>query len=56
MKVKNTTEHSVEIIYEMSRKVYALAEKKEKSITDRLYELKNVEYVNVVTQSDEITG
>ncbi len=56
MKVKNTTEVSFEIIYEMSRKVYRLAESKPKSITDRLYDLKNIEYVNIVTQSDEITG
>lgn len=56
MKVKNTTEVSFEIIYEMSRKVYHLSESKPKSITDRLYDLKNIEYVNIVTQSDEITG
>ena len=56
MKVKNTTETSFEIIYEMSRKVYRLSESKSKSITDRLYDLKNIEYVNIVTQSDEITG
>ena len=30
--------------------------KKEKSITDILYRLGGVEYVNIVAQSDEISG
>lgn len=56
MKVKNTTIDSLEVIYEMSIKQYKLMYSKEKSITERLYEIKNIEYVNVVTQSDEISG
>ena len=30
--------------------------KKDKNITDRLYEIEGGEYVNVVAQSDEVTG
>ena len=56
MKVKNTTQDSVEMIYEMSRRTYRRMYEKEKGITDRLYELPQMEYVNFVTQSDEITG
>lgn len=56
LKVKNTTQENVEFIYELSSKTYNLVNKKEKNITDLLYELGAVEYVNIVTQSDEISG
>ncbi len=56
LKVKNTTAENCELIYEMSRKVYGLMFKQEKDITTRLYELGGIEYVNIVAQSDEITG
>ena len=56
LRVKNTTPEAVELIYEMPRRVYQLNYKQEKDIAEKLYELGGVEYVNVVTQSDEITG
>lgn len=56
MKVKNTTEDKVEFIYEMPRSAYNLSFKKEQGITQKLYSLGMMEYVNVVTQSDEING
>lgn len=56
LKVKNTTEDSVEMIYELSKSTYELSYKSDMSITDKIYSLKNVEYVNIVTQSDEING
>lgn len=56
LKVKNTTETNAELIYEMSRSVYQLTYKKDQDITDKLYAVGGVEYVNIVTQSDEITG
>lgn len=56
LKVKNTTESAVEFIYEMTRSTYDLTWKREKRITEKLYELGGIEYVNVVTQSDEISG
>lgn len=56
MKVKNTTGTSIEVIYEMAAKDYRLMYKREKGITERLYDLKDIEYVNVVTQNDEISG
>ena len=55
-KVKNTTPDTVEMIYKMSRKVYQITYKKDTDIADKLYALGGVEYVNIVTQSDEITG
>lgn len=56
LKVKNTTSENVELIYEMTRVVYQNAYKKGDDVIDRLYALGGVEYVNFVTQSDEITG
>lgn len=56
LRVKNTTEDSIELIYEMNRKTYNLTYKKERSITQELYDLKDIYYVNIVTQNDEISG
>lgn len=56
LKVKNTTAQMAELIYEMPRSVYQITYKKDQDITDKLYSLGGVEYVNIVTQSDEITG
>ncbi len=56
LKVKNTTKDATELIYEMSRSTYNLSYKKEKGITQKIYDLGAVEYVNVVVQSDEISG
>lgn len=56
LKVKNTTSSHVEFIFEMTRSIYRESDKKEQSITDRLYQLGSVEYVNIVSQSDEISG
>lgn len=56
LRVKNSDKESVELIFEMSRKVYLLSNKKEKSIAETLYELESIDYVNIVTQNDEISG
>lgn len=56
LKVKNSDKDSVEYIYELSSKAYNIGNKNEKDITDLLYDLGTVEYVNIVTQSDEISG
>lgn len=54
--MKNTTPDAVELIFEMPRSAYNLNYKRDESITDKLYRLPGVEYVNIVTQSDEISG
>lgn len=54
LRVKNTSPETVEFIYELSKSIQKTAEKKEKSITEELYELSDVEYVNLVEQNDEI--
>ena len=56
LKVKNTTAESCEYIYELTRGVYEASFKKERDIADQLYALGGIEYVNIVAQSDEITG
>lgn len=56
LKVKNTTAQNAELIFEMPRSVYQVTYKQDQDITDKLYALGEVEYVNIVTQSDEITG
>jgi len=56
LRVKNTTPGAVEFIFEMDRTTYDLTYKGEKSITQLLYEKDGMEYVNIVTQNDEISG
>lgn len=56
LRIKNTSRESIELIYEMPRKTYLISNKKEKSIAEMLYELESIEYVNIVTQNDEISG
>lgn len=55
LRVKNTTQDSVEFIYEMTRKTLEQGNR-EKKITDAVYEIGNVEYVNLVAQNDEISS
>ena len=65
LKVNNSTEESIEFIYEISKKNMDKSQKledqksknedrKAKHIIDRLYEIGNIDYVNIVLQSDEI--
>ncbi|MGI5904945.1 MAG: DUF4956 domain-containing protein [Candidatus Pararuminococcus gallinarum] len=57
LRAKNTTDESVEFIYELSGKYLAKAEKAgEKSITDAVYGIGGIEYFNIVMQNDEISG
>ena len=56
LRVKNTTKKDCELIYEISRKSYNKANALDNSFIDKIYKLKDVEYVNVVAQNDEING
>ena len=60
LRAKNTTEGSVEFIYELNGRYLErpVSEKAAsgKSITDAVYELGGVEYFNIVTQNDDIGG
>lgn len=56
LRVKNTTESSVEFIYELSKHTLEATADEEMSITDALYGIGNISYVNMVTQNDEISS
>jgi len=56
LRVKNTTVESLEMIYELDRRTYSTTYKSGKNITQLLYEKEGMEYVNIVTQNDEISG
>ena len=55
LRVKNTTEDTMELIYEVSS---SLLKKREKviNIIDALYDLGGIEYVNILMQNDEISN
>ncbi len=54
LRVKNTTEENVEVIYEISSRALAKAEKNNMTIIDKLYDLQGIEYLNLVVQNDDI--
>lgn len=56
LRVENTTEETVELIYELTQKMQKKAEKSENDITGSIYKLGNIEYVNIVMQNDEISN
>ena len=56
LRVENTTEETVELIYEFTQKMLKKAEKAENDITGSIYKLGNIEYVNIVMQNDEISN
>ena len=66
LKVQNTTQEQVELIFEINRKALNAAQKRDRkaaannneeqlSLTEKIYQLDGVSYVNIVSQSDEIS-
>lgn len=62
LRVKNSTQDSVEFIYEVGRNVLERAEKaavkagRPSSITKAVYEVGEIDYCNLVAQNDEISS
>ncbi len=56
LRAKNTTEESVEFIFELGRKLIEKDRKAAKSLTDEIYALGGVEYFNIVMQNDDISS
>ena len=56
LRVRNTTRDRVEMIYEISSELLQRAERGKHSVCDAIYELGEIEYVNIVMQNDEISG
>ena len=56
LRVENTTEDYVELIYELTRKLLRRAEQTTPDISGSLYALGNIDYVNLVMQNDEVSN
>ena len=56
LRVENTTEESVELIYELTQNMLKKAEKNEPDISGSIYAIGNVEYVNTVMQNDGVSN
>ncbi|MGN0585408.1 MAG: DUF4956 domain-containing protein [Ruminococcus sp.] len=56
LKVNNSDRNSAELIFELSRRTFNRCSEKNKSISEVLYDINDVEYVNIVSQNDEISG
>lgn len=56
LRVKNTTKESAEFIYEITAKTLSDTENKGISVTESLYRLGSVDYVNLVMQNDEVSN
>lgn len=57
LRVKNSTEESIEFIYEITAKLLSSAERKNNiGICDEIYKIGNIQYVNTVMQNDEISN
>ena len=56
LRVRNTTETTVEFIYEISSKLLSKVEHENTGITNGIYALGGVEYVNIVMQNDEVSN
>lgn len=56
LRVMNTSQETVEFIYELSSRTLSKAAKEGKSITEAIYGIDGVECVNIVSQNDDING
>ena len=56
LRVKNTTEDSVEFIYELNKTLLDKQLGREESITEAIYEIGNIDYCNIVAQNDDISS
>ena len=56
LRVENTTQETVELIYELTQKLLRRAEKITSDIPGSLYALGNIDYVNLVMQNDEVSN
>ena len=56
LRVKNTTETSVEFIYEINKKLIESKPNGEKSLTNAVYEIGGIDYFNIVAQNDDVSS
>ncbi|HGI4208094.1 TPA: DUF4956 domain-containing protein [Streptococcus agalactiae] len=55
-RVKNSTTNTIGMIFEISRKDYDKQLHVDNQLTEKVYQLGNIDYFNIVSQSDEING
>ena len=56
LRVENTTEDMVELIYEITQKLLRRAEQTTPDIPGSIYSLGSIDYVNLVMQNDEVSN
>jgi len=56
LRVRNTTENTVEFIYEINSKLLSKVEHENTGVTNGIYALGGVDYVNIVMQNDEVSN
>ncbi len=56
LRVRNTDEESVEFIYEITANQLRKVEEQSGCLTDAIYNIGGIEYVNVVMQNDEVSN
>ncbi len=56
LRVQNTTENDFELIFELSQKTVKKCVSAPHQISDELYKIENIEYVNLVMQNDEVSN
>lgn len=56
LRVENTTQDAVELIYEVSSRLILKMRQKGEDLVSGIYACGKVEYVNIVAQNDEISG
>ena len=56
LRVENTTEDTVELIYEITQKLLRRAEQTTPDIPGSIYSLGSIDYVNLVIQNDEVSN
>lgn len=56
LRVKNTTSDTVELIYEILRKIYDKCSQNTESVEDCLYKIEHIQYVNIIAQEDDISN
>lgn len=56
LRVENTTEETVELIYEITQKILRKVEKRTPDLAASIYALENIEYVNLVMQNDDVSN
>lgn len=56
LRARNSTETSVEFIYELKKKYLDKNQKAGKRITDEIYAIGNIDYFNIVVQNDDFSS